>query len=226
MVGIIGAMPEEIALLVAQLDGASAKHHGPFLLHRGQLAGQPVAIAQCGIGKVNAAALTQLLICQGASPILFTGVAGALCPELTVGDLVISQDCLQHDIDVSALDYPPGQLPGEALAWPADPQLIALARASAAELGVAVRCGRIASGDQFIADGQTAAALYRRFEALCAEMEGAAVAQVCAKWQVPFVIIRSISDSANSDAKVDFRSFAARAAERAKAVVLGILTRL
>jgi adenosylhomocysteine nucleosidase len=224
MIGIIGAMPEEIELLLATLKGAQTLTRGPFTLHRGELVGQQVLIAQCGIGKVNAAALTQLLIVEGATPIIFSGVAGALSPEVQVGDIVISSDCLQHDIDVTALEYPPGQIPGEALAWSADPRLIDIARASASEFGVTVWCGRVLSGDQFIADSAKVAALHRQFDALCTEMEGAAVAQVCSKWQVPFVVIRSISDSADQAATTDFRSFVQLAAQRAKQVVLGMLS--
>jgi adenosylhomocysteine nucleosidase len=224
MIGIIGAMPEELELLLDSLSSAKTLTRGPVTLHSGELAGQQVLIAQCGIGKVNAAALTQLMIIEGATPIIFTGVAGALSPELKVGDIVISTDCLQHDLDVTGLGYPLGQIPGETLAWPADPELISTAEISASGLGVTVRRGRILSGDQFIANGDTVTELYQQFSGLCTEMEGAAVAQVCSKWQVPFVIIRSISDSANQTASVDFRSFVQHAAKHAKQVVTGMLS--
>jgi adenosylhomocysteine nucleosidase len=224
MIGIIGAMPEELELLLTSLHNAETLTRGPFTLHSGELAGQQVLIARCGIGKVNAAALTQLMIIEGATPIIFTGVAGALSPELKVGDIVISTDCLQHDMDVTGLGYPLGQIPGEALAWTADPQLISIAEISASGLAVAVRCGRILSGDQFIANSETVTELYQQFSGLCTEMEGAAVAQVCSKWQVPFVIIRSISDSANHAATTDFRSFVQLAARHAKQVVTGMLS--
>lgn len=223
MTGIIGAMPEELEQLLASLRNAETLTRGPLTLHSGELAGQQVLIAQCGIGKVNAAALTQLMILEGITRIIFTGVAGALSPELKVGDIVISTDCLQHDIDVTGLEYPLGQIPGEALSWTADPQLISAAETSASGLGVTVQRGRILSGDQFIANSETVKALFKQFSGLCTEMEGAAVAQVCSKWQIPFVIIRSISDSANHTATTDFRSFVQLAARHAKQVVTGML---
>ncbi len=220
-------MPEELATLLADLEDAEKLPSGDFVLYRGVLEQQPVLIAQCGIGKVNAAALTQLMLLKGASSIIFTGVAGALAPELDVGDIVISTDAVQHDLDVTALGYEPGQIPGESFSWSADEQMRNVALAAAQELNeVKVVSGRIASGDQFIASPAKVANLRETFAAACAEMEGASVAQVCAKSRVPFVIIRSISDTADHDASVNFREFTPLAAKRAKHVVRAMLRRL
>jgi adenosylhomocysteine nucleosidase len=227
---VIGAMPEELALLEEALEGAVAVDAPPFEVVRGRLGSADVLLAECGTGKVNAAALTQALLSLGAARVIFTGVAGALDPDLRIGDLVVSRDAVQHDVDVAALGYEPGQVPGEPLAWAADPTLVALATRAADEVagadGVRVRVGRVASGDRFVADPALVAALHARFGAMCAEMEGAAVAQVCARWGVPFVIVRSVSDTADHAAEVDFRAFTGVAADRAVRVVKGLLARL
>ena len=224
---VIGAMEEEIEALLGALEGARSETAGPFTVHRGRLEGRDVLVARCGIGKVNAAALTQALLALGVDRVLFTGVAGAVQPGLAVGDLVISRDAVQHDLDVTALGYRLGEVPGEPWSWQADAELVHLALASAAEIAeVTTIVGRVLSGDQFIADPARVAQLHEAFDGACAEMEGAAVAQVCARWGVPFVIIRSISDTADHDAQVDFRSFTPLAAARAKRVIRGILRRL
>lgn len=225
---VIGAMDEEIATLLPRLADRRRERRGPFEVHLGTLDGHPVRLAVCGVGKVNAAALAQQLLSDGAIRMLFTGVAGALDPDLRVGDVVVSHDAVQHDVDVSALGYEPGRVPGEPLAWEADPALRDAALAAAREVvqDGRVLVGRIASGDTFIADPDRVSRLRERFGAACAEMEGAAVAQVCARWQVPWAVVRSISDTADHDASLDFRAFTALAASRAEAVVRGVLARL
>ena len=227
MTGIIGALAEELALLLEELQERRDEQQGPFELHLGRLERQQVILARCGVGKVNAAALTQLLISKGAKRLIFTGVAGALAPSLTVGDIVVSTDCVQHDVDATAFDYALGQVPGQPLAWAADEHLKQLALGSARAVdGVQVLEGRVLSGDQFVASPEKSAWLRKTFGGACTEMEGAAVAQVCAKWGVPFVVIRSISDSADDSAEVDFPAFVALAAGRAKQVVRGMLGKL
>ncbi len=220
-------MPEELEELLAVLDDTQKEQRGAFTLYRGALDEQEVLLAECGIGKVNAAALTQLFVMQGVTRVIFTGVAGAVDPALKVGDLVVSTDALQHDLNVTALGYDLGQVPGEPLAWRADERLRDLALAAAQTLEeVKTLSGRVVSGDQFIADANKVAQLRKDFGAACAEMEGAAVAQVCAKAVIPFVIIRSISDTADHEAEVNFREFTPLAAKRAKRVVRGMLRAL
>jgi adenosylhomocysteine nucleosidase len=227
VIGIIGAMAEELEGFVEALSDAASTQRGGFTLYSGLLAGKPVLVAQCGIGKVNAAALAQLLILEGVTHVIFTGVAGALAPELDVGDIVVSSDAVQHDVDVRALGYALGVVPGEALSWPADEALRGLALAAAQALGeVRAVSGRVLSGDRFIADRGDVQRLRETFAGSCAEMEGAAVAQICSRAGVPFVIIRSISDRADGSAEADFRAFTPLAARRAKRVVLEMLSRL
>lgn len=225
---IVGAMAEETEPLLAAAVGSVSERVGPFAFHRARLDGVPVLLATCGIGKVHAAALTQALLDRGAAAVLFTGVAGGVDPTLRVGDLVVAADALQHDVDVTALGYALGQVPGHAdVRWVADPDLrdrvAAAARTVAAAEGVRVVVGTVASGDRFVADPDDVARLRSAFGAACAEMEGAAVAQVCAAWGVPWAIVRSVSDTADHDADVDFRAFTTVAAGRAVAVVRAVL---
>jgi adenosylhomocysteine nucleosidase len=227
MIGIIGAMTEELELLLETLQNKQSVQHGPFTLYTGTLEGQKVLLAQCGIGKVNAAALTQLLILQQVEKIIFTGVAGAVDASLNVGDIVISTDAVQHDSDVRPLGYNLGEVPGESLSWQADETLRDLAfKAAQTVQGINVIKGRVLSGDQFIASAEKVKELREIFNGACAEMEGAAVAQICSKWNIPFVIIRSISDNADHSANVDFREFTKVAANHAKQVVRGMLQTL
>ena len=220
-------MPEELEELLSVLEEVQEEREGAFTLFRGRLEGQEVLLAECGVGKVNAAALTQLFVTKEVTRVIFTGVAGAVDPTLKVGDLVVSTDALQHDLDVTALGYNLGQVPGEPLSWQADETLRDLALEAAQGLEeVKTISGRIVSGDQFIASAEKVAQLRETFSAACAEMEGAAVAQVCAKAKIPFVIIRSISDTADHEAEVNFREFTPLAAKRAKRVVREMLEAL
>lgn len=235
-VAVVGAMAEEVERLRSRLVDGVTLLAEPFKVERGVIAGVPVLLAECGVGKVNAAALTQYLIGNGAKSLVFTGVAGALDVDLAVGDVVIGESAVQHDVDVTALGYAPGHVPGATAAWQADRELVALATAAAlAAAGSGrhggpgafkVRVGTVATGDQFIDSPDRGAELRLLFGAVCAEMEGAACAQVCAAWGVPFVIVRSISDNADHSANVDFRSFTSLAAERADRIVTGVMEAL
>lgn len=218
-------MTEELEALRDGLRGARSRTVGPFELFEGTLEGREVLLAECGVGKVNAAALTQAMLTAGGRILLFTGVAGGLDPELRPGDVVVSRDALQHDVDVTALGYAPAEVPGQPVAWAAAPWLhdTALEVAREALPNVRVRSGRVASGDRFVANPAERQALRDRFGAACAEMEGAAAAQVCARWGVPWVIVRSISDTADGDASSDFRTFTRHAAGQAERVVRGSL---
>ncbi len=220
-------MREEIERLEASLEEPTGGRQGPFRFTRGRLEGHQVLLAECGVGKVNAAALTQALLAEGADRLVFTGVAGAVDPSLRVGDVVIGSEAVQHDVDVTGLGYDLGEVPGSGHLWQADPALVEAAREAAAELpNLTTVVGRVASGDTFVADAAATARISESFGALCTEMEGAAVAQVCHRWGVPFVIVRSISDSADHSAQVDFRAFTAVAAANAEQVVRGLLRRV
>lgn len=226
-VALVGAMAEEVQRLRAAVVGGIAEIAGPFVVTKGRIEGVDVFLAECGIGKVNAAALTQCLLSMGAGSVIFTGVAGALDPALRVGDIVVGSEAVQHDVDVTALGYAPGEVPGSGTVFAADPRLVKLATAAGTTLdGVRTIVGRIASGDVFVAGEGASIRIRELFAAACAEMEGAACAQVCAAWGTPFVIVRSISDTADHEANIDFRAFTALAAERAEALVTDMLRRL
>jgi adenosylhomocysteine nucleosidase len=221
-IGIIGAMQEEIELLLAQLDNRLTEQHAGIVYHRGVYQGKKVVLTRSGVGKVNAAVCTQILIDRyGADAIIFTGVAGAVDPELNIGDIVISTSCLQHDVDVTALGFPRGTIPYQAVSeYPSDTALIALAE----EAGRKVYPGRsytgkVLSGDQFIADRDAVKELYDELGGACTEMEGASVAQVCYMNDIPHVIIRSMSDKADGSAHVNFAEFTVEAANRSFAIV-------
>ncbi|WP_027090992.1 5'-methylthioadenosine/adenosylhomocysteine nucleosidase [Cohnella thermotolerans] len=229
MIGIIGAMQEEIDLLLGSLQDAVEMNRSGIRFHTGTLHGHQVVICKCGVGKVNAAVYTQVLIDRfGVSKVIFTGVAGALDPELDIGDVVISTSCLQHDVDVTALGFPKGVIPYQDKSeWPADEALVQLA-ATAGEKAAPgrVKKGKVLSGDQFIADRDVVRRLRETFEGACTEMEGAAVAQACAMNGVPYVVIRSMSDKADGSASVNFAEFTVEASNRSFAIVSEMLRQL
>lgn len=229
VLGIIGAMDEEVRLLTGKLEDMEQEQWAGITFVSGRIAGKRVVVCKSGVGKVNAAVTAQLLItaCK-VDAILFTGVAGALDPELEVGDLVVSLDCLQHDMDARALGFPRGVIPyQEQSVFPADPELVKLAAASGeAVLPGRVRTGRVLSGDKFIADKEEVAGLREELQGVCAEMEGAAVAQVCAMNGIPYVVIRSMSDKADGSAPVSFAEFTALAAKRSSELVEHLLGRM
>lgn len=224
-IGIIGAMDEEIHYMKQALDIYGENNYAKTTFYEGTYANKEVVLCKSGVGKVNAAVVTQLLVDRfNVTHIMFTGVAGALHPELEIGDIVISTSAMQHDIDASALssDFPQGTIPMFRYEsdFAADPSLVDLAEKAAAKVsGVSVRKGRILSGDQFIASRTLVEKYYQLFDGACIEMEGSAVAQTAFLNDVPFVVIRSISDKANGEAAVNFTEFTKHAAKRSSDMV-------
>lgn len=220
-IGIIGAMAEEIELLHEHVKVAAKVVQAGITFYEGMLHGKEVIYCKSGVGKVNAAVCTQLLLQRGATCVLFTGVAGALDPQLNIGDIVISTSCLQHDMDCSALGYARGTIPFQARSeFAADEQLIEFA-AAACERRLPGRSlkGKVLSGDQFIASRETVEMLHTSFQGACAEMEGAAVAQVCDMNGIPFVVIRSMSDKADGSAHVNFPEFTVQASRHSFLII-------
>ena len=224
-IGIIGAMDKEIDLLKDKMVIEETKTISGMTCYSGTLSGHPVVLVRCGIGKVNAAICAQVLILRfGVGKVINTGVAGSLNPFLSIGDIVISKDAVQHDMDVSGLGYGPGIIPDqEESFFPADEELRRRAMAAAAAVEVQVSEGRVASGDQFIADSMKKQQIAGTFFADCCEMEGAAIAQVCYLNHVPFVIIRAISDNADDSGQVSYSLFVEAAARNSAAIVRHIL---
>lgn len=221
--GIIGAMDVEVATLKAQMQSYSVHNIAGMEFNAGSLNGVNAVVVQCGVGKVNAAMCVQILCDRfQVTHIVNTGVAGSLCNDLDIGDLVISKDAVYHDFDCHALEYKIGQVPGLATwAFPADEILCgyALQAAQAVNPGHA-RVGTVASGDQFICQKDQKDKIISDTRALCTEMEGAAIAHTAWRNQIPFVVIRAISDKADDSAEMDYPTFEAIAAKRCAAVTM------
>lgn len=229
-IGLLGAMDEEIELLLQDMTDKTLHTHGGIAFTSGRLHGCSVIVCKSGVGKVNAAVTTQLLIDRfEAGTILFTGVAGAVHPELNIGDIVISSTCQQHDMDVTPLGFARGIIPYQKVSdFPADSKLIQLAQDACGRLCQDHRylVGRVLSGDQFVADRETVKELYDTLQGACVEMEGAAVAQVCYMNAVPFVILRSMSDKADGSASVNFTEFTVVASKRSYHILSDMIAHL
>ncbi len=204
MLGIIGAMDEEVNRLKANMENVQVKKKASMEFYLGTIRGKEVVVVRSGIGKVNAGICTQILADDyQVDGIINTGIAGSLRADINIGDIVISTDAVQHDMDAVAFGYPKGQIPRmEVLAFQSDARLVELAESSChkalPELGVFR--GRVASGDEFVAKQERKDAIVEEFQAYCCEMEGAAIAQAAYLNQIPFVIIRAISDKADDSA--------------------------
>ncbi len=227
MIGILGAMEAEVRLLQEMLGGATTADSTGRNYVTGRLGSQEVVVSISGFGKVAAAStVTSMLDRFDAEAVVFSGVAGALHPDVTRGDVVIADQLVQHDFDASPL-FPRFVIPSlQVDRIPADAGWTDRAAAAAARAGATVHCGLILSGDRFIDNAADRAELGSLFpDALAVEMEGAAVAQVCAERRVPFVVIRAISDAADDDAAADFLEFVDRqAAPLLSEIVAGLIT--
>ncbi|NIA70720.1 5'-methylthioadenosine/adenosylhomocysteine nucleosidase [Pelagibius litoralis] len=213
MLAVIGAMDEEVTLLRAEMTDVSAATHAEILVTKGDFKGTQIALAQCGIGKVNAAICTQMLVnLYKPDALVFSGVAGGLLPNMQVGDLVIASHLIQFDIDLTAFGRRHGELPDSDRMIQSDPGLVektteafdAAFNGGADEPNLMI--GTVVSGDRFVEDSKTLRWLQREFGALATEMEGAAVGYTCQLNAVPFVVTRGLSDTANESAPDDFKS--------------------
>ncbi|WP_319777673.1 5'-methylthioadenosine/S-adenosylhomocysteine nucleosidase [Maridesulfovibrio sp.] len=201
-IGIIAAMEEELVLLVNKLDGSSTESFGQFTYHTGKINGVEVALFLCGIGKVNAAVGTTLLLDKFKPDYLInTGVAGAFPGNINIGDIVVSSEVRHYDADATAFDYEMGQIPQMPAAYKADKLLLGLAqKAWINEGGISVHQGPVLSGDSFIHTPQQISQIENKFpDVMAVEMEGAAIAQTGFLFNVPFILIRSISDKVHEE---------------------------
>lgn len=217
--GIIGAMDVEVATLKENMTEKAETTVAGSVYCEGLLEGLSVVVVQCGIGKVNAALCAQILCSQFAvTHIVNTGIAGSLNKELDIGDFVVSQDAIYHDFTCGALnpDYVVGQIPGFPVRkFPADENLVKLAYAAADSLQAGhAKIGTVASGDQFVGQKEQKEKIIADTGALCTEMEGAAIAHTAWRNDIPYVVIRAISDKADDSAEMDYPTFEAMAAER------------
>lgn len=226
-IGIIGAMEEEVAALKEMMEIQEVRTIAGMEFCRGICGDQSVIVVRSGIGKVNAAICTQIL-CDvfQAEAIINTGVAGSLKNVINIGDIVLSVDALQHDMDATGFGYEPGVIPRmETSVFKADEVLVNLAEKVCREVNpdIQVFRGRVVSGDQFIADHDVKERLIQMFDGYCTEMEGAAIAQAAWLNHVPFVIIRAISDKADGSAEMDYSEFEMKAIEHTVHLVTGML---
>jgi 5'-methylthioadenosine/S-adenosylhomocysteine nucleosidase len=225
-IGIIGAMDAEVSEFLAHAESISRDEWRGFVFHGVRLSGREAVLVKCGIGKVFSALISQHLIDTYApAAMIFTGVAGALNPAYDIGDVVVSRDCLQHDVDGRALGFARGNL--LYTEWKAFPADAALKRAalSAHPDGHKLWEGRILTGDQFMTREEINHHHYLTGELAgdAVEMEGGAMAQVCAVNGVPYVVVRTISDRADGDAVHDFNRFLPVIAKNSYAVVKRIV---
>lgn len=229
-IGIIGAMEEEIAFLREKIEIVTTKSLLGLTYHIGRFSGHQVVLVKSGIGKVNAAICTQAMIDHfGVDFVINIGVAGALSPELKIGDILISTDAVQHDMDTTDFGDPIGIIPRMPVSYfPADEALIALAQKAAdvCQLDCRIITGRVASGDQFISSKAARETIRKNVQGDCAEMEGAAIAHTCFLNRIPFVILRAISDEANEQAGVSFDEFCVTAAKNSSLLAETMITLL
>ncbi len=207
-IAIMGAMPEEIEPLIAKLDNVTTTIYAANKYYEGTYKGKEVVVAYSKIGKVFATLTATMLIEKfGCDILLFSGVAGAICDDLKIGDLVIADGLCQHDLDITAFGHPYGYVPEGEVCIPTDVGLRNIAKEVAAAKGIELKEGVIATGDQFIANPKKKEWIGEVFKAHALEMEGASVAVVCNALNVPFFILRAISDAADMDASFNFDAF-------------------
>ena len=228
MIGIIGAMEEEIAELRGRMTDVSEECAAGMTFYRGRLLGKDAVVVVSGIGKVNAAVCAELLAERfHADCIINTGIAGALAPEVKIGDIVLSTDAVQYDMDARGFGYALGQIPRmDVLAFPADEGLIGAAEKAAREVlpDVGLFRGRVASGDRFVSDGALKDKIVRDFGAYCCEMEGAAILQASYLNGIPCLIIRVMSDQADGSAPAQYDSFQEEAIRRLSALTAAMVS--
>ena len=236
MIGIIGAMEDELKLLCETMGKYVTQKTGIYEFYTGKIEGKDVTILQCGIGKVSAAVGCSLLI-QHFKPncVINTGSAGGISPGLKVGDAIISTGLVYHDVDVTAFNYAPGQLPGQPQIFPVDEKLVKLAEDAVDELkrenvlpaSFNHRRGIIGSGDVFMHEAERIAAVRRVFPDVAAvEMEGAAIAHCCALFSVPVLVIRALSDIAGAESPVSFDEFLPVASKHSAHIVMRIVKKM
>ncbi len=225
MIGIIGAMDVEVDELKSLVrDGTTSNIAGTDFVC-GFIEGVLVCVAQCGIGKVNAALCTQAMIDNfDIDAVINVGVGGSLSPDVVIKNVVIATDVCQHDMDITALGDPRGFIHGvNMIKMPTDEKLSEKLAQTAIRLGEKIHRGGVASGDQFISSKEQKDFIINEFGAICCEMEGAAIGHVCTANSVPFAVVRSISDGGDEDAQIDYPTFKRIAAAVSAKIIIGFI---
>lgn len=217
-IGIIVAMEEELESILDIMDNIEEKEIYGLTFKTGQIEKNKIVVAKCGVGKVNASRVTQILIDTfNVKSVINVGAAGALNPFLNIGDIVIGEKLIQHDFDITAFDHDKGYITGVGNYIYSDSKLIEKFENAANNLkekDYKIKKGIIATGDIFCTDIKMKNKIFSKFDADCVEMEGAAIAQVCYLDKIPFIVIRSISDSPNGNNEIDFDKFVELASKR------------
>ena len=221
---IMSAMDVEMELYLDRCTLHGSEQRAGLTFYEAQWQGHNLVLVRAGVGKVNAALCTQILIdAYGANAVICTGSAGAINPALDIGDVVVATDCVQHDLVVGFLGLPRGQIPfTDRRFFETDPAL----RCRAVEVSIPNHTlveGRVLTGDAFVEDEAHRQQLRDELEGDCVEMEGAAVGQVCAANDVPYLVVRAISDHADGTSDVDFEAFLQDAARSSSQIVLHLL---
>lgn len=211
MLGIIGAMAQEVEQLKEAMEQPQIETVAGMEFYKGKIGGKEAVVVQSGIGKVSAGICAQILVDRfGVDGIINTGIAGSLKAQINIGDLVMSTDALQHDVDAVNFGYELGQIPQLSVkAFPTDEKLRKLAVKLCAQVNpdITAHEGRVLTGDQFISDKAKKEWLTANFGGACTEMEGAAIAQAAYLNHIPVLIIRAISDKADDSASMDYGEF-------------------
>jgi adenosylhomocysteine/aminodeoxyfutalosine nucleosidase len=224
VVGVMGAMPEEIDPLLRRLEDVKKHEIADNIYYTALYGSLDLVIAYSKIGKVFSALTASVMIEKfGVRKLLFSGVAGAIDPSLKIGDLIAATKLCQHDLDITAFGHPYGYVPEGKVYVEADPKLLETASKVASEKGIRLKRGVIATGDQFVADPERKEWIGKTFGADALEMEGAAVAVVCDALGVPFFILRAISDAADMDAGFDFDTFLQSSAVKSADFIFSML---
>jgi 5'-methylthioadenosine/S-adenosylhomocysteine nucleosidase len=221
--GVLGAVEEEVWAVIDNMTQRKESRWNKKSIYQGKIKNRDVVVMSTGVGKVATAAAVQFLIDHfPVDCIIFTGVAGAINPELKVGDIVVCQKAVQHDFDIG------GKRVFENMKTPwfeTEPRLVQMAIqvGQMLKLGERIKTGIVLTGDQTIINSQQKEWLWQTFQGDCVEMEGASVALVCSLNEIPFLLIRAITDHADEHAREDFRSSMSKAAIDSATIVLGML---
>ncbi len=223
----MGAMPEEIEPIISKLENLKETKYAANTYYEGSYNGKELVVAYSKIGKVFATlTATSLLEKFECDTLLFSGVAGAISPDLNIGDLIIADGLVQHDLDITAFGHPYGYVPEGEVCILTDISLRNIAKEVAKSKGLKLVEGIIATGDQFVADPERKEWISKTFKADALEMEGAAVAVVCDSLEVPFFILRAISDSADMDASFNFDEFLESSAKISADFILSMVDKI
>lgn len=225
MLGIIGAMDVEVDAIKAKIkDGVITRAAGAEFV-TGYIENVMVTVARCSPGKVNAALCTQAMIDKfDVDKIINVGVACSLDPKVIIKNIVIATDVCQYDIDITALGEPKGYINGiNMIKIPTDPQLSELLARTAINSGERIHRGTVASGDTFIGNPQQKKKIANDFGAICGEMEGGAIGHVCSANNIPFAVLRSISDGGDENAAIDYPTFKKIAADMSATIITKLI---